>query len=92
MPWTKTSLTGQKRKAFKFATYENIDRVIRPYLQAEGFSLSFTTAPRTADGGGAIVSGTLSHKSGHSRSASISVALDSSGGKNNIQAIGSSFS
>ena len=47
----KTKPNGPKVKAFKFATYENIDRVIRPLLQEEGMSLSFTTAPRSGDGG-----------------------------------------
>ncbi len=83
---------GVSKEAFKFATYENIDKAIRPHLQAEGFSLSFTTAARQGDGGGIMVTGTLSHKSGHGRSATIPVALDTSGGKNNIQAMGSSFS
>lgn len=78
--------------AFHFATWENIDRAIRPLLQAEGFSLSFDTAPRQGDGGGVIVTGTLSHVGGAKRVASMPVALDSSGGKNNIQGIGSSFS
>lgn len=88
----KNKPDGAKKQAFRFATYENIDRLIRPHLQAEGMSLSFTTAPRAGEGGGVMVTGTLSHRNGHSRSASIGVALDSSGGKNNIQAMGSSFS
>lgn len=81
---------GQKTEAFKFATYEAIDKAIRPLLSAEGFSLSFKTEQR--EGGGVIVTGTLNHIGGHSESASIPVALDTSGGKNNIQAMGSSFS
>jgi hypothetical protein len=78
--------------AFHFATWEAIDSVIRPLLQREGFSLSFDTVPRQGDGGGVIVTGTLSHVGGAKRTASIPVALDSSGGKNNIQGMGSSFS
>jgi hypothetical protein len=61
-------------------------------LQREGFSLSFDTAPRQGEGGGIIITGTLSHVGGHKRTASIPLALDSSGGKNNIQGMGSTFS
>ena len=77
-------------EAFKFARYEDIDAVVRPLLVAEGFSLSFNTEQR--EGGGCIMHGTLSHKDGHSRTASIPLALDLSGGKNNIQAMGSTTS
>lgn len=84
------NVKGKMNEAFRFARYEDIDRAIRPLLSAEGFSLSFKTEQR--DGGGVIVTGTLNHIGGHSESASIPVALDTSGGKNNIQAMGSSFS
>lgn len=80
------------KEAFKFATWEAIDAAIRPLLQREGFVLSFDTAPRLGDGGGIIVTGTLSHIGGHRRTASIPLALDGSGGKNSIQGMGSTFS
>ena len=79
-------------KAFKFARWEDVDAGIRPILREHGFSLAFDTAPRQGDGGGLVVTGTLLHTAGHSRSSSIALALDSSGGKNNIQGIGSTFS
>lgn len=80
------------KEAFKFTPYEEIDAIIRPLMAEEGFSLSFTSEMRPGDGGGLIVTGTLSHKDGHSKPASISLALDSSGGKNSIQGMGSTFS
>ncbi len=86
------NVKGKMNEAFHFARYEDIDRVIRPLLSEEGFSLSFKAEPREGTGGGIVVTGTLNHIGGHSESASIPVALDSSGGKNNIQAMGSSFS
>ena len=89
-PVDKNQPDGPKKKAFKFAKYEDIDKAIRPTEQAEGFSRIFTTEER--EGGGVIVHCTLLHKDGHSKTASIPVALDTSGGKNNIQAMGSSFS
>lgn len=86
------NMKGKMVEAFRFARYEDIDRVIRPLLSGEGFSLSFKAEPREGTGGGIVVTGTLNHIGGHSESASIPVALDTSGGKNNIQAMGSSFS
>lgn len=77
-------------EAFKFARYEDIDKAIRPLLDAEGFTLSYDSSMR--DGGGVVMTGTLSHRSGHKRTASIPLALDVSGGKNNIQAMGSTIS
>ena len=91
-PEDKNKPQGPKAKAFNFARWEDIDAAIRPLLDAEGFSLSFNSAPRTGDGGGIVVTGTLLHGGGHSRSASIPLALDASGGKNNLQAMGSTFS
>jgi hypothetical protein len=81
---------GSAKEAFKFARYEDIDEIVRPLLVEEGFSLSYTTEQR--EGGGCIMLGTLSHKDGHSRTASVPLALDTSGGKNNIQAMGSTTS
>lgn len=82
--------SGKMQEAFKFARYEDIDEVVRPLLVEEGFSLSYSTDQR--EGGGVVMHGTLSHKDGHSRTASIPLALDLSGGKNNIQGMGSTSS
>lgn len=88
----KNDKAGPKVEAFRFATYENIDKQIRPIEEKYGFSRIFTTKPRVGDGGGTVVHCTLLHSGGHSIEAEISLALDMSGGKNNIQAMGSSFS
>lgn len=88
----KDKKTDKVEEAFRFATYEDIDAHIRPLLAEEGFSLSFDAKERDTGGGGALVTGTLSHRGGHKRTATMAVALDSSGGKNNIQAMGSSIS
>jgi hypothetical protein len=79
-------------KAFKFAKWEDVDDSIRPILRKHGFWLTFDSAPRVGDGGGLVVTGTLLHVKGHSKTASIPLALDLSGGKNNIQAAGSTVS
>jgi hypothetical protein len=66
--------------------------VIEPLLEAEGFRLSFNSAPRQADGGGLVVTGTLLHRDGHNRSASMPLPLDTGPGRNNLQAQGSTLS
>jgi hypothetical protein len=91
-PVNKNQPDGPKRKISNYAKLEDIDAAIRPILDAEGFALSFDTEQRIGDGGGLIVTATLLHTAGHSRSASIPVPLDTSGAKNNIQGYGSALS
>jgi hypothetical protein len=86
----KNKKTEILEEAFKFAPYEEIDRAIRPIYTAEGFSLSFNAEQR--EGGGAVITATLSHIEGHSRSSSIPLPLDNDGGKTNIQGMGSTIS
>lgn len=83
---------GKARGAIPFARWEDMDTIIRPRLEAEGFTLSFNSAPRQGDGGGAVVSGTLLHRDGHSRTVSIPLPLDAGPGRNNLQAMGSTLS
>lgn len=89
-PVDKNNPNGEKRKAFDYASFENIMKTIKPHLQAHGFQFFFDSAVR--EGGGAVITAKLSHVAGHSVTTSFSAALDSSGGKNNIQAMGSSYS
>lgn len=90
-PVNKSNPDGPQKHAFFFARIEDIDDVIRPLLNAEGFSLSGDTIPQ-ADGR-LIVTTTLLHRGGHSKTVRIGpLPLDSSGGKNNVQALGSTFS
>lgn len=79
-------------QAIAFAKWEDMDKVIRPLMAAEGFSLSFNSAARTETGGGLVVTGTLMHRDGHSRSASMPLPLDTGPGRNNLQAQGSTLS
>lgn len=74
----------------KFAKYESIQKIIKPLLEEEGFTLSFTTTAAT--GGGITVIGTLSHAAGHSEPSSVTLPADTSGSKNAIQAVGSTIS
>lgn len=72
-----------------YAKYENIQAVVRPIYTEEGFSISFTSK---REGDLETYYGTLMHKSGHSKTAEISLPADTSGSKNAIQAKGSTLS
>ena len=72
-----------------FARIEDMDKVIRPLLTAEGFTLSFDSSPK--EGGGLVVSGHLMHSAGHSRTATIPLPLDVGPGRNSLQAVGSTL-
>lgn len=89
-PVDKNDPNGAQKKAFDYATYENIMKVVKPVLLENGFTIDFDTQER--EGGGATVIATLTHTGGHYKKAHFNGALDTSGGKNNIQAMGSTFS
>lgn len=77
----------------KYARYEDIAKAIGPVLARHGFSVSFDAEPRPTDGGGLLVSCVLRHEAGHvHHGPALPVPLDTSGGKNNIQAYGSALS
>lgn len=83
---------GQKILIAKYAKWEDIERVLTVILAEHGFVMTFPADPRP-DGGGLMMRCILSHTAGHSESTQpLPVPLDTSGGKNNIQAYGSSMS
>ncbi len=69
---------GTKKVDFTFATYDAIDKAIRPLLAEFGFSISFDTEIGTT---GDIYIGTLAHKLGHSKISRMRLPSDTSGGK-----------
>jgi hypothetical protein len=73
----------------RYATNEDIQEVVKPILQAHGFSLRFRH--EVADGWLKVI-GILSHRSGHSEHDEFVTRADDSGKKNPIQAIGSARS
>ncbi|MGO2507184.1 MAG: ERF family protein [Psychrobacter alimentarius] len=79
---------GNPITAYKHATLEDIVDVVRPVLQTFGFAASFSV--NTIDK--VSVTCTLMHKEGHSIETTITLKEDQSGGKNGVQAIGSSVS
>ena len=81
---------GPGKGGYAFTTWPDMDDVLRPLMEREGFTLSFNM--ETKEGGGAVVSGTLLHIDGHSRTVTIPLALDTGAGRNNLQAMGSTLS
>lgn len=92
MPRVKKNGTIElgSKGSIPFARWEDMDAIIRPIITAEGFTLSFNSAPR--EGGGLVVTGELMHRSGHVRTATIPLPLDAGPGRNNLQAVGSTLS
>lgn len=74
----------------KYALFEDIDEVVRPIISEFGFTLEHTA--RTREGGGLICVSTLAHREGHKVHCELPLALDGSGGKNNLQGMGSTTS
>lgn len=72
-----------------YALWEDINEAIRPLLSEHGFALSFRIKK---DADRVEVTGVLSHRQGHSEETTLSLPMDTTGSKNNVQAIGSSTS
>ena len=80
--------TGTKTD-YRHATLANVTTKINSALSKHGLSAAWTT---TQASGLITVTCTITHEYGHSESTSLSASPDDSGGKNNIQAIGSTVS
>lgn len=70
-----------------YALWEDINEAIRPLLAEHGFALTFRVKK---DADRVEVTGVLSHRDGHSEETTLSLPMDNTGSKNNVQAIGSS--
>lgn len=82
---------GRKGSKTPYALWEDIMAAVSPLLVEEGFALTFDAPP--APDGRISIRATLIHSGGHSRSSTFGpMPLDTSGGKNNLQAAGSSDS
>jgi hypothetical protein len=80
---------GENKGSYKYADISDIDEMLRPIMTKYGFSVTYDRKPRTGDGGGLEIIGTLWHRGGHSITASFPLALDSGPGRSNAQAGGS---
>jgi hypothetical protein len=77
-------------EAFKYAPLEEIDKHLRPLLAEEEMDLSYSDEPCE---GGILIRGRLKHlPSGHYEDSFMPAPLDTTGGKSNVQAVGSTNS
>jgi hypothetical protein len=78
-------------EAFKYAPLEEIDKHLRPPLAEEDMDLSYSDEPR--EDGGIVIRGRLKHlPGGHYEDSFMPAPLDTTGGKSNVQAVGSTNS
>jgi hypothetical protein len=78
------------QRGYRFARDEDLDKMLRPIMDKYGFSIFYDRAPR--DGGGLVVTATLLHVGGHSKTSSFPLPIDTGPGRNNLQALGSTDS
>ena len=84
------STDGGKTIRSTFARIEDVDVAIRPLCKEYGFAFSFDSK---VVGANAIeFSCTMSHRDGHSETKTMTLQSDASGGKNAVQAVGSTTS
>src|SRR6516162_6618092 len=78
-------------QAFKYAPLEEIDKHLRPLLAEEQMDLSYSDEPQ--EGGGILIRGRLKHlPGGHYEDSFMSAPIDTTGGKSDVQAVGSTNS
>ena len=78
-------------EAFKYAPLEEIDKHLRPLLAQEDMDLSYSDEPQ--EGGGILIRGRLKHlPGGHYEDSFMPAPLDTTGGKSDVQAVGSTNS
>ncbi len=81
---------GEKGGSYTYARFEDVIKAVRPILHKHGFALSHRTSfPNEKR---VLITGVLSHEQGHSRESTFLAEADSGGGKNGVQAMGSSSS
>jgi hypothetical protein len=80
---------GEGHNEVSYARLEDIITAVRPVLHQHGFSLAHRT--EWAEGRARVIA-ILTHRDGHSRTSEFIAAPDTSGGKNAIQAHGSTMS
>lgn len=74
---------------YKYASFEDVLREIKPTLKQYGFAVSFSIEQNDKT---VSVKATLMHRSGHREETSITLPHDNSGSKNAVQAVGSTVS
>jgi hypothetical protein len=78
-------------EAFKYAPLEEIDKHLRPLLVEEDMDLTYSDEPR--EDGSILIRGRLKHlPGGHYEDSFMPAPLDTTGGKSDVQAVGSTNS
>lgn len=78
-------------EAFSYAPLEEIDKHLRPLLTEEDMDLSYSNEP--SENGGVLIRGRLKHlPSGHYEDSFMLAPRDITGGKSDVQAVGSTNS
>lgn len=72
---------------YKYTTFEDINKVVKPILKENGLFMSFRTDYKEA--GFIDVTAKITHEQGHSEETTMRLPFDSSGSKNSVQAVGS---
>lgn len=87
----KTKPQPGTHDAFKYAPLEEIDKHLRPLLAEEDMDLCYSDQPQ--EGGGILIRGRLTHlPGGHYEDSFMPAPPDTSGGKSDVQAVGSTNS
>lgn len=81
--------TGKITQSTPFAKLEDINDGVRPVLQKYGFGVTFSIDQTQS---GITVTARLLHRLGHSERTSLTLPIDVSGSKNNVQGNGSTIS
>lgn len=79
---------NKKGHNYTYATFDSINAMVKPVMQRHGFGLMFNVSQDS----NLKVTGILMHEAGYSMTTSMSLPLDKSGSKNDVQAVGSSTS
>lgn len=85
-----TYKTDKGDTTYTHSTLGNVAEKLGPILSRHGLAYNYKT--EQMEGGRVKVTCTLTHRQGHSESVSLEHGRDSSGGKNDIQALGSAIS
>ena len=86
---------GRVVQSTPYASYSNIQRIIKPIVRKHGFTLEHWTEPGI-EGVGIVMFSTLSYSHGldfrHVKTAKLPLKIENSGSKNDIQGVSSSIS
>lgn len=78
---------GHVIQSTPYAKFEDINRICKPILQAHNFTMTFRTD--AASDARTVVTAILMHKGGHQEQSSLTLPVEASGSKNNVQGVGS---